>query len=235
MLGHALGPLAMEPLAAHFGWNASFVLAAGAALLAARLPLERNAPRGGGFQLTLGFLRPLQALLIVSLFAGVMHNALWTAHQPLVLARGGHEMRGYFLGMSGGALIMRIFFAGLPDRIGRARAALYALVLYVVAALSMTFVNPAWLACFGLAHGVAHGVFYPAMAALATGRVALGLRGEALIAIYAAFNVGATCASVGFARFGEAYGPASVFPLAALLGLIGLFTLRSFVRQNQAH
>lgn len=233
MLGHALGPLVMEPLAAHFGWSTSFGLASGAALLASLLPLAHNVPRGGGFTISLGFLRPLHALLVVSLFAGVMHNALWTAHQPLVLARGGHEMRGYFLGMSGGALFMRVMFGGLPDRLGRAQAALYALILYVVAAAGMTLVTPSTLPWFGLLHGIAHGVFYPAMAALATGRVALGLRGEALIAIYAAFNVGATCGSVAFARFGQAYGPASVFPLAAALGLIGLFTLTAFVRRNQ--
>ena len=232
MMGHALGPLAMEPLAASLGWPSSFALAASATLLAALLPLQRNAPRGGGYRLSLGFLRPLQALLIVSLFAGVMHNALWTAHQPLVLARGGHEMRGYFLGMSGGALIMRVFFASLPDRMGRARAAFYALTLYVVAALSMTWVEPELLALFGLAHGIAHGVFYPAMAALATGRVVAGLRGESLIAIYAAFNVGATCASVGFARFGQSFGPAAVFPLAAALGLLGWLTLLGFRRRN---
>jgi MFS family permease len=234
MLGHALGPLAMEPLAARFGWGASFCLASCSALLASLLPLAHNEPRGGGFSLSLGFLRPLHALLVVALFAGVMHNALWTAHQPLVLARGGHEMRGYFLGMSGGALIMRVMFGGLPDRLGHARAALYALMFYVVAAAGMTLVTPDTLPWFGLLHGIAHGVFYPAIAALATGRVALGLRGEALIAIYAAFNVGATCGSVGFARFGNAYGPALVFPLAAALGLIGLFTLASFVRRNQA-
>jgi MFS family permease len=232
MLGHALGPLAMEPLAAHFGWGASFLLASGSALLAALLPLPYNVPRGGGFSLSPGFLRPLQALLVVTLFTGVMHNALWTAHQPLVLARGGHEMRGYFLGMSGGALIMRVMFGGLPDRLGRARAALYALVLYVVAAAGMTLVTPGTLPWFGLVHGVAHGVFYPAMAALAAGRVALGLRGEALIAIYAAFNVGAVCGSVGFARFGQSFGPAAVFPLAAALGLLGLATLWLFVRRD---
>ena len=71
-----------------------------------------------------------------------------------------------------------------------------------------------------------------AMAALATGRVASPLRGEALIAIYAAFNVGATCASVGFARFGEAYGPAAVFPLAAGLGVLGWLALLAFRRRN---
>jgi predicted MFS family arabinose efflux permease len=234
MLGHALGPLAMEPMAAQFGWSASFCLAAGSALCASLLPLAQNRPRAGGFSLSLGFLRPLSALLVVTLFAGLMHNALWTAHQPLVLARGGHEMRGYFLGMSGGALIMRVMFGGLPDRLGRARAALYALALYVVAAAGMTWVTPGTLPWFGLVHGVAHGVFYPAMAALATGRVALGLRGESLIAIYAAFNVGATCGSVGFARFGQAFGPASVFPLAAALGSIGLFTLYAYVRRAEA-
>jgi MFS family permease len=231
MLGHALGPLVMEPTAARFGWSTSFGLAAGSAFLASLLPLARNEPRGGGFQLSLGFLRPLSALLVVALFTGLMHNALWTAHQPLVLARGGHEMRGYFLGMSGGALIMRVLFGGLPDRIGRARAALYALVLYVLAAAGMTFVTPSLLAGFGLAHGIAHGVFYPAMAALATATVAMNLRGEALIAVYAAFNVGATLGSVGFARFGQAFGPAAVFPLAAALGLVGLFTLWGIVRR----
>jgi MFS family permease len=230
MLGHALGPLAMELLAAKIGWHASFALSAAAAFSAALLPLPPNTPRGGGFQLSLRFLQPLHVLLFVSLFAGVMHNALWTAHQPLVLARGGHEMRGYFLGMSGGALAMRVFFADLPDRIGRARAAFYALSLYVVAALGMTWVQPDTLALFGLLHGIGHGVFYPAIAALATGRVASGLRGEALIAIYAAFNVGATCASVGFARFGQAQGPAAVFPLAAALGVLGWVALLRFMR-----
>jgi predicted MFS family arabinose efflux permease len=233
MLGHALGPLAMEPLAAHFGWSASFGLASCSALTASLLPLAQNEPRGGGFSLSPRFLRSLQALLVVALFTGVMHNALWTAHQPLVLARGGHEMRGYFLGMSGGALIMRVLFGGLPDRIGRARAALYALVLYVVAAAGMTLVTPGALPWFGLVHGIAHGVFYPALAALATARVALAFRGESLIALYAAFNLGATFGSVGFARFGQAYGPAAVFPLAAALGLIALFTLWALVRRER--
>jgi DHA1 family inner membrane transport protein len=233
MLGHALGPLVMEPLAARFDWSTSFGLAVGSAFCASLLPLAHNQPHGGGFSLSWGFLRPLSAVLVVTLFTGVMHNALWTAHQPLVLARGGHEMRGYFLGMSGGALLMRVLFGGLPDRIGCARAALYTLMLYVVAAAGMTLVTPQTLPGFGLLHGIAHGVFYPAIAALATASVALNLRGEALIAIYAAFNVGATLGSVGFARFGEAFGPAAVFPLAALLGLVGLFTLWS--RVPRAH
>jgi predicted MFS family arabinose efflux permease len=74
-------------------------------------------------------------------------------------------------------------------------------------------------------HGVAHGVFYPSLAALSMGRVSSSARGEALTAIYAAFNVGASLASFGFARFGEAYGPAAVFPLAAGFGLCGLAVL----------
>lgn len=230
MLGHALGPLVIEQLAASSGWGVAFALACCSALSATLLHLPASRPRGGRFELSPAFLRPLWTLLAVTLFAGVMHNALWTAHQPLVLARGGHEMRGYFLGMSAGALTMRVLFGGLPDRLGRGKSSLYSLGLYVAAALGMTWVTPAALSAFGLLHGLAHGVFYPSMAALSTGRVVARARGEALIAVYAAFNVGATLASVGFARFGERFGPAAVFPCAAAIGLLGWLTLAAHLR-----
>jgi MFS family permease len=139
-------------------------------------------------------------------------------------------MRGYFLGMCLVALAMRVLFGGLPDRLGRGKSSLYSLTLYVAAALGMTWVTPAALPGFGLLHGVAHGVFYPAMAALAASRVAPRARGEALLAIYAAFNVGATLASVGFARFGQRFGPAAVFPCAAAIGLIGWSILALHLR-----
>lgn len=233
MLGHALGPLVIEQLAAYSGWGGAFALACASTLAAALLPLPASRPRAGRVEISFGFLRPLRVLLVVALFAGLMHNALWTAHQPLVLARGGHEMRGYFMGMCLGALTMRVLFGGLPDRLGRGRSALYSLTLYVAAALGMTWVTPSTLPAFGLLHGVAHGVFYPSIAALSTSRVAAGARGEALIAIYAAFNVGATLASVGFARLGERFGPAAVFPCAAAIGVIGWLTLVLHLRPAQ--
>jgi MFS family permease len=230
MLGHALGPLVMEQLAAERGWGSAFALACASTSMAALLPLPMQRPRVGRFAVSLGFLQPLGALLPVTLFAGVMHNALWVAHQPLVLARGGHDMRSYFLGMCLGALTMRVLFGDLPDRLGRGKSSLYALILYVAAALGMTWVTPATLAVFGLLHGVAHGVFYPAMAALSTSRVAAPSRGAALIAVYAAFNVGTSMASYGFARFGERFGPAAVFPCAAAVGVLGCVTLALHLR-----
>jgi MFS family permease len=233
MLGYALGPLVIEQLAASSGWSAAFTLASCSVASAVLWPLPQSPARGARAEVSLAFLRPLWVLLGVTLFAGIMHNALWTAHQPLVLARGGQQMRGYFLGMCLGALAMRVLFGGLPDRLGRGRSSLYSLTLYVGAALGMTWVTPATLPAFGLLHGVAHGVFYPAMAALAASRVEARARGEALIAIYAAFNVGATLASVGFARFGQRFGPAAVFPCAAVIGLIGWSILALHLRPAQ--
>lgn len=225
MLSHALGPLLLEPLAARAGFSLTFLVAACAPLAAAFLPLPSAPPARPVSDTSASFVRPLGTLLAVSLLMGIMHNALWTAHQPLVLARGGSEVRGYFVGMSFGALCMRVLLGGLPDRLGHLRAARYSALVYVFAALAMTFMTPATLSLIGLLHGVAHGVFYPSMAALAMGRVSSLARGEALTAIYAAFNVGASLASFGFARFGEAYGPAAVFPLAACFGLSGLVVL----------
>lgn len=225
MLSHALGPVLLEPLASRAGFATAFLVAAAAPLLAASLPLATVRPRSTTTMPAASLVRPLAALMVVSTLVGIMHNALWTQHQPLVLARGGQAMRGYFVGMSFGALIMRVAFGGLPDRVGHLKAARYAALVYVVAAFGMTFLTPETLPVFGLLHGVAHGVFYPAMAALATARVSAQARGEALTAIYAAFNVGASLASFGLSRFGEAEGPAAVFPLAAAFGACGLALL----------
>ncbi len=234
MLGHALGPVLLEPLAARAGWTSAFALAASFALAGTLIPLPRGSVLPGRALPALDFARPLGVILLAAVCAGIMHNALWTSHQPLVLARGGNEVRGYFLGMSLGALCMRVFFGGLPDRLGRAKSALYALSLYIVTSIAMTWVQPATLFWLGLAHGVAHGVFYPAIAALATGKVPTRARGEALTILYAAFNVGATCASFGFARFGEMFGPAAVFPVAAAFGVMGWFVLVAQVRLGRA-
>jgi predicted MFS family arabinose efflux permease len=74
-------------------------------------------------------------------------------------------------------------------------------------------------------HGVAHGVFYPATGAMCTARLAMAERGRGLMLLYAAFNVGACLGSVSFAQVGAAFGPASVFPLAATFGLLALGVL----------
>lgn len=224
MLGHALGPQLLEPLATRAGWPWAFTAAGLAALGTALIPLPASAPVAGhGARQALGGpLRLLAVPLAMSGIVGLMHNALWVSHQPLVLARGGHEVASYFFGMSSGGLIMRVGFGGLPDRMGLARSTRASLVAYLVATLAMTWVTPAWLGVLGLAHGLAHGVFYPSIAARCTARVPSAARGPALTALYACFNVGATLGSLGFARVGEALGPASVFPVAFALGLLAL-------------
>jgi len=117
---------------------------------------------------------------------------------------------------------MRVAFGGLPDRLGVSRSTRASLCVYIVATFAMTAVTPAMLGALGLLHGLAHGVYYPAMAARCTRRVGEHARGHALTAAYAAFNIGATAGSFGFARLGEALGPASVFPVAGAIGLVAL-------------
>lgn len=239
MAGYAIGPAVIEPLAARAGWAWAFAFAALAAVLGGMLPLPRTRPSeetdtpGARAARQLG---GLGGLVLVCVLCGLMHNALWVAHQPLVLARGGHAVQGYFLGMSGGALAMRLGFSSLPDRVGPDRSALAALVGYVLVTLAMTWVTPTTLPLLGLAHGLAHGVFYPSMAAVLVRRVRHSARGHALTLQYAAFNLGATAASLSFARLGHALGPASVFPCAALLGVVGVALLSLLIfRESAAH
>jgi MFS family permease len=223
MLGHAIGPQLLEPLADRAGWPSAFAAAASAALVGALVPLPTSTPAVlGDTPRGRAVLKPLALLLTVSGIVGLMHNALWVSHQPLVLARGGRDVASYFFGMSAGGLIMRIGFGSLPDRIGVERSTRLSLLGYLAATLAMTWVTPSLLGVLGLMHGLAHGVFYPSIAARCTAAVPSHTRGAALTALYACFNVGATLGSFGFARVGEAWGPASVFPLAFVLGLSAL-------------
>ena len=225
MLGYGLGPLIFEKTAAVWGFHAAFAIAATLNLVGSCIPLPAGAAKPSVRQGPGLPLRALTSLLAVSFLVGIMHYALWSWHQPLVLARGGTDVHPYFTGMSAGALLMRVVFGGLPDRAGVYRTALVSGVAYVLAALAMTWVTPSTLALTGFGHGVAHGVFYPSMAAYAMTKAGPDARGRVLASLYAAFSLGGSCANLAFSQVGKAYGPASVFPLAAASGCIAVFLL----------
>jgi MFS family permease len=226
MVGHAIGPLALERIAHVFGFEAAFACAGVAACLSALIPLPAGPPRASAaLAPSAAIARAVGPLLVISSLAGVMHNALWVSHQPLVLARGGTDMGSYYLGMSAGGILMRVAFGGLPDRLGVRRSVRASLALYTLATLGMAWVTPTSLGAFGLLHGIAHGVFYPATGAMCTARLAMTERGRGLMLLYAAFNIGASLGSISFAHVGAAFGPASVFPVAATCGLLALGVL----------
>ncbi|MEY4576493.1 MAG: hypothetical protein RL701_1196, partial [Pseudomonadota bacterium] len=106
-------------------------------------------------------------------------------------------------------------------RYGRRRVALRAYSAYALVVLAMTQLTPDRLFVLGLALGCAHGLFYPALNALALEPTHAGERGRAMTLISGAFNLGNTLSVLVFGWVAHAYGYFSVFAAAALVTVAG--------------
>lgn len=224
MIAHALAPTGVEAAAPRLGWRNVFVIEAGLVLVAAMIAstiqdprtraVERSSREPIPIRRTLVSVAPTLAISIAAAFA---YCAIFAFHQPWMIEQGASAVRGYFFGFTGGALLMRLGFGNLPDRIGHVRAIRGSLVLYAIVCAGLVITTPSTLVIAGVLHGVAHGVFYPALAALAIGRAPMSARAFASSVVHGAFNLGHAAAALGFGYLAKAVGLPSVFVVGAVL------------------
>lgn len=225
---NALAPAIAEPLAAAAGWRVVFLLAAGFALLSAALATRITEPprvvlalprrRSGGLLVLLR--RPLgRQYAIILALSGAAFGAVFTFQQPYALALGRQRVGGFFVAYAAAAILVRVAFGHVPDRFGRHRVALIALLVYTADVLGMATMRPAMLEAFGAVFGLAHGVFYPAINALAVTASAPHERGRMMAIFTGSFSLGLwagpTALGVVAARFG--YPPVFVLASAGTL------------------
>jgi len=221
MIAGAIAPTLAEHAAPTYGFHAPFYAAAAltaiATAMAYRLPKDTpvassTSADGVVVRASLGTsLRALAPLLVVSFLVGSVYTAIATFQQPHVIAQGASSVRAYFVGFSGGALFMRLGFGSLPDRLGLARATRCAIALYALVAFAFAAIDPATLVFGGVAHGIAHGVFYPSLVALAFRSVGPRARGVAAALTNGAFNGGSAIAGFAFGSLADATSTANVF------------------------
>ena len=102
-----------------------------------------------------------------------------------------------------------------------------ALVLYALAALAMVELRALGLLPIGLAVGLAHGVVYPTLNAIAVEGVGEDARGKVMALYNAAFNAGFSGGSLALGVVAERAGYPLVFGLGAAACLLALPLLRS--------
>jgi MFS family permease len=218
---NAIGPALAEPAIAAWGATPVFLAAATIALLAA-YQATRVSP-GGGATLTPEAAAPLATtiasrakgsapfMLFTSLMLGVACGVMFTLHQPLALDRGIHRVSDFLVGYTVGALAMRLGFGRLTDQLGPGRVSAGSFVLYgaVIAAMP-ALRGSVGLAAFGLLFGVAHGIFFPALLALALGSAPDASRARVIAGFNATFNVGGA-AVVPFGLLAEKHGFTAAF------------------------
>ena len=220
---NALAPAVAEPLAVAAGWEAVFLLAAAAALSSAALAARVREPVASLVE-TDGSAASLWALLtqpvardyaVVITLAGATFGAVFTFEPPYALALGRTRVGGFFVAYAVAAILVRVVFGSVPARLGSYRVARASLWLYALVVFAMALVGPALLEMLGALFGVAHGLFYPAVNAIAVTAVRRHERGRMMAIFTGAFSLGLFVGTTLLGPLAEVAGYPAVFVVAA--------------------
>jgi MFS family permease len=231
---NAIAPAVGEPLAAVAGWRVVFLVAGASALLAAALttrirepvrPLH-GGPRGGLLAVLRGPLAHQYALILVLTGAGF--GTVFAFQQPFALTLGRARAGGFFVAYAAAAILVRVGFGHVPDRFGRHRVAVGAVLLYAAVVFAMADLRPNMLELYGAVFGLAHGVFYPAINALAISAALPSERARIAAIFTGSFSLGLWLGPTVLGGVAEHDGYPAVFILAAAAILVAaLLLLRS--------
>lgn len=200
LVTNAFGPALAESLAAQLGWAAVFVscsIYSALALMAASLIRAPSFARTGSAW-SVPFSVPLSGAYLASLAVGIGVGASKT-FIPATLTESGERIGPYFLSYTAGAVLQRIVFGSLPDKLGRLRATVLALSTYAFALLVASSLQARWLLWAAPAIGLAHGLAYPASAALSVDLCRPHQRGRVTAWCAGCFNLGFALSASGLA------------------------------------
>ncbi|MGR8949685.1 MAG: MFS transporter [Gammaproteobacteria bacterium] len=219
---NAIGPALSEWAAAAFSWKVVFAGTVFAALISAVLTLciSEKTHRVDHHRAT-SMLEVLQRpgllrVLAVAAIAGWTMGAVYTFYQPWALSRGFEQVSSFLIAFALFAMLVRVGLGSLADRLGRLRVSTVALFLYVGAPLSLIYLDIFGLFFAGAILGLAHGLFFPALNAVALDRTLDNERGKGMAAYHGSFNIGFAAGSYLLGFVAMAAGYPVVFAIAAI-------------------
>ena len=231
MAMNAIAPGAAEEVANRFGWERVFWMSAAAAcvslLLSTTLRETHGAAPGGrvpGLLEVLGRPRARSYLLIISCF-GASFGAMFTFSQPFALDVGIAQVRDFFVYFTVAAIAVRLALGSRIDGPARFRVSLASGAWYGAAVLMMATLEPGRLGWIGAAFGLGHGLFYPALNALALEQAGPYERGKVMALFNGAFNAGWAVGAVALGALAERAGYPPVFAVASAVTFFGVALL----------
>lgn len=142
------------------------------------------------------------------------------------------------LGSSGGlflvyalmSLLIRIFGATLPERLGPRRMVTVALLAFAVGLLAVATIDAVWALWFAAVMiGVGAAFNYPSLNALTVNRVSDADRAVAISSFTMFFEIGSAFSGLAIGALGELVGKQSAFYGGVVMVLVGLVVLRRWV------
>ena len=217
----AFAPAAVETIVGIGGWDAAFLLGAGAAAVCAGLSLfVREAPAEASTAAPVPLAAivadpvMLRAAVVIGL-VGIAFGCAFNFHQPYALDLGIHELRDFFIANSVAAAACRLGLGPFIDRIGLRRVSLASLALYGVVIFAMSRLDVFGLVALGLCMGVAHGLFYPSYSATVLEGCPAAERGRRMAMLQAGLNVGIATSGIVLGGVAARFGYPAIFQLSA--------------------
>jgi MFS family permease len=238
LLMNAVATLVAERVAHDFGWHAVFIGAAVSGVVGCALSLALKEPPKAVSTTPLVHLlatgkAPSRLPVMWGAAAGgAAFGVMFTFTQPLALSLGETNISPLFAGYTVAALVVRLAFGNLADRLGRARVGGAALAFYALVVACTAGLSQGYLIVVGLGFGLAHGAFYPSLNALALETAARTERGRVGAYFNAAFNGGVLLVTFCFGQVAQAHGYRIVFLIVAILTFSGCLALRSQMRKS---
>jgi MFS family permease len=220
---NAVGPSFAEWASELFGWRTVFATTAVTSLLAAafsRFVAEhRHAPLGVKHASLLQVLRRpgMLPVTLASALVGWAFGTLFTFYQPWALSLGIKKVAIYLVAYAVAAVSVRVLCGDLADRLGRLKVVRAMLVLYVLAPLTLVWLDFFGLFAAGAVLGLVQGIYYPALNAAAIDLAVPAERGKVMAAYNGAFNLGLSAAGLALGHLVIATGYRSVFWLSCVV------------------
>jgi len=228
---NAVAPATAEVVAVAHGWPAVFGISGAVALLSMLVSRAVPEPARPGHTVSrqeatsVALAGPLLRVYAASAAMAVSFASLLILHQPMAIAAGVTEVRGFFVGFTATAIAVRVLFGRVTDRVGTRRVAIASMSLYCFVPGLMVVLGPSHLLWVGGALGLCHGALYPAVTALGLERCAPSSRGMVLSLLNGAFNGGVALASLVLGELASRAGYPAAFGASALITGVGAFLL----------
>jgi len=137
---------------------------------------------------------------------------------------------GLFLVYALMSLLIRIFGATLPERLGPRRMVTVALLAFAVGLVAVAAIGAIWALWFAAALiGIGAAFNYPSLNALTVNRVSDADRALVISSFTMFFEIGSAVSGLSIGALGELVGKQSAFYGGVVMVLIGLFVLRRYV------
>jgi predicted MFS family arabinose efflux permease len=230
MLPISLAGLLGDAILTHSDFTTLFIVATGFAVAALLLALRLyDAPRDplGRVEVSRGFRamarqRNLLPIWWIATIFSVALAAQFTFLKPFVMDTGAGTVGGFFTGYAGIAILVRLFFGWLPDRLGAMRVLIPALVILATGFLMLAHATtPTEVMTAGMLCGLGHGYTFPILFGLVVTRSRGAERGAAMALYTGLFDVGVLLGGPSLGFIIDHSGYSAMFATAGGLIMMG--------------